>query len=58
MAGSEGAEDSAGVRGMIPDWANNLLERVLPEATWFDLLIMSAALWFSLGIVLRLLGVI
>ena len=43
---------------MIPDWANNLLERVLPEASWFDLFIMSAALWFSLGIVLRLCGVI
>ncbi len=41
---------------MIPDWANNLLDKVLPEATWFDLFLMNLALWFALAIVLRLCG--
>jgi hypothetical protein len=43
---------------MIPDWANDLLDRVLPEATWCDLAIMNAALWVCLGIVLRLVGIL
>ncbi len=43
---------------MIPDWANNLLDRALPEASWFDIFLMCLALWFSLAIVLRLCGVL
>ena len=43
---------------MIPDWAMDLLERVMPEASWFDLFLISLALWFSLAILLRLCGVL
>jgi hypothetical protein len=42
---------------MIPDWAIDLLERAVPNISWFEVMLISLGLWGLIGYGLHLIGV-